>query len=363
MEISKNLNVNFGDNDRPYYFSHWKTGVSGFHTEYMVYDGAGNRKSKLSYLDGVLTSATHYFGNGKEIREFADASTNIFYPYDSFGKMQWSDEGFDPPEIYIKNYLGSTVSVATTAGDYSYKTEYEPYGKLRDQVISSSNPVTEKFTGKEHDEEIDLDYFGARYFDSDLGVWISPDAARQFASPYAYCQTPVNSIDPDGNWTVKGFLGYGYAGALEVGYNYGKWTWGLYGGYGLGGKIEMTPYDQAPGAVENGAFLDFRGEVQGSFALGPFFSSTVGFEMTALKIDQSMTTLQGAWIKGSVRVRELPLSIKLGGKVGLVWMNNLNSGLSDLRLDIKSDNAFTGSYKEFGVGAFVVGGVRGSFDD
>ena len=30
-------------------------------------------------------------------------------------------------------------------------------------------------------------------------MWISPDIARQFHSPYAYSPDPINTVDPDGN--------------------------------------------------------------------------------------------------------------------------------------------------------------------
>ncbi|MBO4785264.1 MAG: DUF2778 domain-containing protein, partial [Lachnospiraceae bacterium] len=51
------------------------------------------------------------------------------------------------------------------------------------------------------DDETELNYFGARYLDPMLGMWISVDPARQFASPYLYAgngMNPVNVIDPDG---------------------------------------------------------------------------------------------------------------------------------------------------------------------
>lgn len=53
-------------------------------------------------------------------------------------------------------------------------------------MTSSADKVTENFTGKEKDDEIELNYFGARYLDPMLGMWISVDPARQFASPYLY---------------------------------------------------------------------------------------------------------------------------------------------------------------------------------
>lgn len=33
---------------------------------------------------------------------------------------------------------------------------------------------------------------------NNIGMWISPDPHRQFASPYAYGSNPVNGVDPNG---------------------------------------------------------------------------------------------------------------------------------------------------------------------
>ena len=71
--------------------------------------------------------------------------------------------------------------------------------------------VTEyKFNGKEKDEETGLYYFGARYYDADLSVWLSVDPLadkRSWVSPYSYCQNnPMNRIDPTGalDWEPEG---------------------------------------------------------------------------------------------------------------------------------------------------------------
>lgn len=45
-------------------------------------------------------------------------------------------------------------------------------------------------------------YFGARYYDSDLSVWLSVDPAsdqRSWISPYNYVQwNPIGRVDPTG---------------------------------------------------------------------------------------------------------------------------------------------------------------------
>lgn len=59
-----------------------------------------------------------------------------------------------------------------------------------------------KFTGKERDTETNLDYFGARYYNSAIALWYSVDPLADMYpswSPYNYCMgNPVNMIDPDG---------------------------------------------------------------------------------------------------------------------------------------------------------------------
>lgn len=64
-----------------------------------------------------------------------------------------------------------------------------------------------KFTAKELDNETNYTYFGARYFDSDISIWLSVDPlASQFPSisPYAYClNNPIVLVDPDGREPIK----------------------------------------------------------------------------------------------------------------------------------------------------------------
>lgn len=58
------------------------------------------------------------------------------------------------------------------------------------------------FNGKELDEETSLYYYGARYMQPILSMWLSPDPmADKYpgVNPYTYClQNPVKFIDPDG---------------------------------------------------------------------------------------------------------------------------------------------------------------------
>lgn len=194
----------------------------------MAYDGSGRRISKTrmrDYGNGVWVTelVTHYTGIGTEIRENIAGATpetkvvvnmpqglgrygieDAIEPYTNTNSFEW----------FLKNHLGSTMLVYGTqwVGDITkadvgtLKAAYD-YRAFGEQVslTERTDKVTENFTGKELDDEIELNYFGARYLDPMLGLWISVDPARQFASPYLYAGNgvnPVNGVDPNGNILV-----------------------------------------------------------------------------------------------------------------------------------------------------------------
>ena|SRR5579863_240335 len=72
--------------------------------------------------------------------------------------------------------------------------------------------VTPHFTGKERDSESGNDYFGARYYASSMGRFLSPDPVGDWAAnpgdpqswnQYAYVEgNPLAMVDPDGTCPV-----------------------------------------------------------------------------------------------------------------------------------------------------------------
>lgn len=76
-----------------------------------------------------------------------------------------------------------------------------------------SPDVSEKWTGKEYFDGPGLYYFGARWYDPELGAWSSPDPVHQFSDPYAYGNDPINFVDKDGRSllsALKTSLGIGH---------------------------------------------------------------------------------------------------------------------------------------------------------
>jgi RHS repeat-associated protein len=68
------------------------------------------------------------------------------------------------------------------------------------RTTSWNAPYT--FSGKEKDAETGYGYFGARYYDSGLSIWLSVDPMAEkyhYQTNYVYCiNNPVLIIDPNG---------------------------------------------------------------------------------------------------------------------------------------------------------------------
>lgn len=102
--------------------------------------------------------------------------------------------------FFNHNHLGSSVLLTDENGGLTNSINYQPFGTIDDHTTTGEDNFRYKFTGKELDTYTNLNYFGARYYDSDLGRFISPDAANQYFSPYVYGDDdPMSGTDPDGN--------------------------------------------------------------------------------------------------------------------------------------------------------------------
>ena len=100
--------------------------------------------------------------------------------------------------------LRSTVNLTDGSGSARQSILYDAWGNERDCVGTSANKFT--FTGHEKDEETGLIYAKARFYDPDVGRFLSQDNfLGEVNSPpslhrysYAY-QNPLLFVDPSGN--------------------------------------------------------------------------------------------------------------------------------------------------------------------
>lgn len=166
--------------------------------------GLGGQVLDETNLSGGLTSEYVFFG-GKRIAR-RDSYGNIFYYFaDDLGTSR-----------------GIVQSGQTTA---CYDADFYPYGGEITPHVNSC-PQNYKFTGKERDAESGLDDFGARYYTSNFGRFVSSDwsadpepvpyanqANPQTLNLYAIVRdNPETFVDRNGHFLTQSLIGTGYSG-------------------------------------------------------------------------------------------------------------------------------------------------------
>ncbi len=105
-------------------------------------------------------------------------------------------------ESLCYSVLGSTTAITDANGSLTQHVLYFAYGEqfVDEHRNSTNSPYL--FNGKEYDEETGRYYYGARYYDPRISLWIGVDPhAERYPSwtPYNYVyNNPINGIDPDG---------------------------------------------------------------------------------------------------------------------------------------------------------------------
>jgi RHS repeat-associated protein len=133
-----------------------------------------------------------YFG-GRLIAEYREYETEHYY-------------------YYTSDQINSTRIVTDSSGTVVYAAAHDPYGGIQKTWEPITFDPSLKFSGKEHDEESELDYFGARYYDKTQYRFISIDPIinpkgflenPQSMNLYSFCiNNPVSYMDPDGRGVI-----------------------------------------------------------------------------------------------------------------------------------------------------------------
>ena len=200
------------------------------------------------------------------------AASGNFKPNDDYEKMQF---------YYHLDHLGSSSYITNLDGEVAQHIEYVPFGevfidelelmrksaaagkancnntwntpyrfndcanegrgKLACSMPSAANRRV-KLNAKEFDEETGLYYYGARYYEPRLSLWMTVDPKMekyQNVSAYVYClNNPLKIIDPDGKDIVflldrEAANGFGHAAVL-IGNETSGWKYVSINGTGGG---------------------------------------------------------------------------------------------------------------------------------
>ena len=121
-----------------------------------------------------------------------------------------SDTTREETFFYHSDHLGSTSYITDKDANITQFDAYLPYGELLVDEHSSSENLPYKFNGKEMDEETGLYYYGARYMDPKISMWLGVDKHAE-SYPHigcaVYCiDNPVGVFDTDGNDILPGLV-------------------------------------------------------------------------------------------------------------------------------------------------------------
>jgi len=108
---------------------------------------------------------------------------------------------------YHNDALGSPVAATDANGAILWKEDYHPYGSRLREESTDSNQAW--YTGKHHEKDVGLTYFGARWYDPTIGRFMAIDPVGFKAgnihshNRYAYANNnPYLFVDPDGEFPV-----------------------------------------------------------------------------------------------------------------------------------------------------------------
>ena len=189
-------------------------------TASFVYDFAGDRVKKITASGtDIYIGKLYRCNNGDCTKYIFGGGTRIAAKNPTRGT-----------HYYHGDHLGSASVVTDSAGNKVQDIYYYPYGETR--YKNGSVDVRHKYTGQEEDPETGLYYYNARYYDPELGRFISADTIignprdPQDLNRYSYAgNNPLRYTDPTGHLklgkifkaVVRGIVkGVSYAVGLAI---------------------------------------------------------------------------------------------------------------------------------------------------
>lgn len=340
------------------------TGLST--TTNYIYDGDGKRVEKTGG-----TAKIYWYGADGNVLDETDSTgsfTNTsFSEYIYFGgrRIARRDSGGNV-YYYLADHLGTSrvmgqVLSGQSTATLCYDADFYPFGGER--TVTNLCSQNYKFTGKERDTESGLDNFGARYYASSFGRFMTSDPSNfylkhlvdpQGLNPYAYTRNnPMAYVDPDGkDWakawadlkTFASSLHLKLSGGFAISVYEFKIKAGSFkaeAGFSVKANAELGNKDYQ---VQNSVSVESGGSVSVGKSKAKWGESisitkvtgtiqsdgsvTQGEPLTVEKVD-SLGLMEGSTSSSSDRI---PIGIELG-EVGVLGaeMSTSHEGLSALK--------------------------------
>ena len=179
---------------------------------YKAFDLPYNGEDNDDYVNGQGFCCNDGTPEAAQAMARTRAANGNFKPNDDYEKMQF---------FYHPDHLGSSSYITNLDGEVSQHIEYVPFGEVFIEERNNTWNTPYLFNAKEFDEETGMYYYGARYYEPRLSLWMSVDPISNYdprnsenyldgehnggvfnaynLNPYSYCyQTPIRFVDPNG---------------------------------------------------------------------------------------------------------------------------------------------------------------------
>jgi RHS repeat-associated protein len=168
-------------------------------TTSFLYDGFGERLKKT----GAAGTSLYPFGDDYEI---TNGQVTKYVSVEGLGVVakRVTSGGTTQTFWLHTDRLGSIQATTDTTGQNIFRRTYRPYGETISE--QGSHLESRGWIDQRNDPETGLTYLHARYYDSQIGVFLSPDPmhpakAGVGLNRYAYGSgSPTNGYDRTGRW-------------------------------------------------------------------------------------------------------------------------------------------------------------------
>ena len=183
-----------------------------------TYDAIGRRVAK----EVGATTTTFYYDmrHSIEERDSTNAVLRQFVFGPSIDEVLELTTANNDRYFYHQNYLLSTEALTDSAGNVAERYDYREYGETKilaaDGLTEQTSSVIDnpfRYTGRRFDDESDLYYYRARFYDPERGRFLQRDPKGYIdgMGPYAYAKAnPLRWRDPSGMKAKENLFSDGY---------------------------------------------------------------------------------------------------------------------------------------------------------
>ena len=178
------------------------------------YDSLGRRVAKVSEVNGV-TEQKHFLWQGlRMLREETPGQSSLYvYEPGSYAPLARVDqeEGGEQTLYYFHtDQIGTPLEMTDREGQIVWQATYKAWGSIETLGVNEVEQNL-RFQGQYFDDETGLHYNTFRYYDPEVGRFITQDPIGLFGgiNLYQYAPSAIGWIDPQGLATLFELGTYG----------------------------------------------------------------------------------------------------------------------------------------------------------